>query len=127
MNGLSVLIPNRNSPFLTKTIQDLLTKAQGDIEVIVNVDENWPEKLVADKRVTYVHPRAPVGLRQGINNCAAIAKYKYIMKTDDHCMFALGFDTTLIENHLSNNWVQIPRRYALDAENWKIEEREDNK
>ena len=123
---LSVVIPNRNSPFLTKTIEDILAKAVGEIEVIVNVDENWPEKLVKDKRVTYTHPHSPIGMRQGINRCVQLAKGEYIMKSDDHCMFAPGFDKVLIENH-RENWVQVPRRFALDANNWKVEEREDNK
>lgn len=119
---VSVIIPSRNSPFVTKTIEDLLAKAEGDIEVIVNVDENWPERLVDDKRVTYIHPGAPKKMRWGINACAALAHGKYLMKTDDHCMFAPGFDKVLAENHLEDNWVQIPRRYSLDAENWKINE-----
>lgn len=119
---LSVIIPNRNSPFLTKTIKDILEKSSTEIEVIVNVDENWPDEFVDDARVHYIHPSSPVGLRQGINNCVRLAKGKYIMKTDDHCMFAKDFDKVLIENHLEDNWVQIPRRYSLDAENWKINE-----
>lgn len=127
MIDLSVLIPNRNSPFLTKTIKGILENAQTNIEIIVNVDENWPEEIVHDPRVTYLHPPSPIGLREGINACARVATGKYIMKTDDHCLFALGFDKVLIENHLQDNWVQIPRRYALDAENWKIEERTDDK
>ncbi len=117
---LSVIIPNRNSPFTTQTINDVLSKAIGEIEVIVNVDENWPEPLVEDKRVTYIHPGVPKGMRRGINSGIALARGKYIMKTDDHCMFAPGFDKDLIDNHLENNWVQIPRRYSLDAENWQI-------
>ena len=56
-----------------------------------------------------------------------MARGKYIMKTDDHCSFGENFGKILIENHKENNWVQIPRRYALDAENWKIEDRTDNK
>ena len=123
---LSVLIPNRNSPFLTKTIEDVLRNAGCEVEVIVNVDELWPDKLLTDSRVTYIHPAQPVGLRQGINNCAKLAKGEYIMKTDDHCAFGKDFGKILIENH-QPNWVQVPRRYALDAENWKIEERTDGK
>lgn len=119
-DGLSVLIPNRNSPFVTHTIKDLLAKAKGNIEVIINVDEKWPEELVNDSRVTYIHPSRPIGLRQGVNNCAKLAKYKYIMKTDDHCLFGEGFDQILIENHGADNWIQVPRRYSLDAENWQI-------
>ncbi len=119
---LSVIIPNRNSPYTTKTIQDLFEKAATNIEIIVNVDENWPDPLVEDKRVVYIHPSASRGMRWGINAAVALAHGKYIMKTDDHCMFAKGFDKVLIENHLQDNWVQIPRRYSLDADNWKINE-----
>ena len=120
MKDLSVIIPNRNSPFTTRTIEDLLEKSVTDIEIIVNVDENWPDPLLEDKRVTYIHPSSPRGMRWGINSGIALAKGKYVMKTDDHCMFAEGFDKVLIENHHEDNWVQIPRRYSLDAENWQI-------
>jgi glycosyltransferase involved in cell wall biosynthesis len=117
---LSVLIPHRNCQFLNKTIKDVLTKAEGEIEVIINVDEKRPERVVDDPRVKYLFPTSPQGLRKGVNACADIAKGKYIMKTDDHCMFGQGFDRILIENHQADNWIQIPRRYSLDAENWKI-------
>lgn len=119
---LSVIIPNRNSPYTSKTIQDVFEKATTNIEVIVNVDENWPDPLVEDKRVIYIHPSQSRGMRWGINAAVSLAHGKYIMKTDDHCMFAPNFDKTLIENHLEDNWVQIPRRYSLDADNWKINE-----
>lgn len=124
---LSVVIPNRNSPFAAKTIQDILDKSVCEIEVIVNVDEEWISPLVKDPRVTYIHPNDPIGMRAGINACVKLARGKYIMKSDDHCMFGPEFDRILIENHLRENWVQVPRRYALDAANWKIEERTDNK
>lgn len=127
MIDLSVVIPNRNSPFTTKTIEDVLKNAGCSVEVIVNVDEVWPEPLVEDERVHYIHPSSPIGLRQAINACVALAKGKYIMKIDDHCMVGPDYGKILIESHLEDNWVQIPRRYALDAENWKIEERTDGK
>jgi glycosyltransferase involved in cell wall biosynthesis len=127
MPELSVVIPNRNSPFTSKTIQDVLDNAGCDVEVIVNIDEKWPLPLSMDKRVTYIHPPQPVGLRQAINNCVKLAKGKYILKTDDHCAFSSNFGRVLIDSHIRDTWVQIPRRYALDAENWKIEERTDNK
>lgn len=122
MIDLSVVIPNRNSPFTTKTIEDVLKNAGCEVEVIINVDEKWPEPLVEDERVHYIHPSAPIGLRAGVNACVALAKGKYIMKTDDHCSFGENFGKILIENHKEDNWVQIPRRYSLDAEAWKINE-----
>ena len=127
MIDLSVIIPNRNSPFLTKTIKDILEKAKTSVEVVINVDENWPDEIVDDPRVHYIHPPNPRGMRYGINTGVRLAQGKYIMKCDDHIMFDKGFDKVLIDNHLEDNWVQIPRRYALNAEEWKIEERTDNK
>lgn len=127
MIDLTVVIPNRNSPFCSKTIQDALDNAGCSVEVIVNVDEKWPDPLIEDERVHYIHPPSPIGLREGVNNCVRLAKGKYILKSDDHNAFGKDFGKILIENHKENNWVQIPRRYALDAENWKREERNDDK
>jgi len=127
MSMLSVIIPSRNSPFLTKTIEDVLQNAEEEIEVIVNVDEKHPDRFIDGDRVTYLLNNSPVGLRKGINNCVARAKGRFIMKTDDHCAFSKGFDRVLKENHLKDNWVQVPRRYALDPINWTIENRSDNK
>lgn len=127
MIELSVVIPNRNSPFVSKTIQDCLDKAGCEVEVIVNVDEKWPDPLIEDSRVHYIHPPAPVGLRVGVNSCVAMAKGKYIMKIDDHCAVGDNYGRILIDNHKEDNWIQIPRRYALNAEEWKIEEQNNDK
>jgi glycosyltransferase involved in cell wall biosynthesis len=123
---LSVIIPNRNSPFTAKTVDDVLKNAGCEVEVIVNVDEKWPE-LSEDPRVHYIHPSAPVGLRQGINNGVSIAKGKFILKADDHIAFGENFGRILIDSHSDDKMVQVPRRYALDAENWKIEEQDNDK
>jgi len=123
---LTVVIPNRNSPFLAKTVQGVLDNAGCEVEVIVNIDENWVNWEVNDERVHYIHPSSPIGLRGGVNNCVKLAKGKYILKSDDHNLFGENFGRILIDNH-QEDWVQIPRRYALDAENWKIEERTDSK
>jgi hypothetical protein len=50
-----------------------------------------------------------------------LAKGEFVMKCDDHIMFAEGFDEVL-KNDCAEDWLMIPRRYSLDAENWKIEE-----
>ena len=123
---LSVVIPNYNSPFASKTIQDILDKAKGDIEVIVNVEMNWPEPLSTDPRVHYIHGSAPIGMRAGINKAVAMSTGEFIMKCDDHVMFGEGFDEILKADH-QPNWIQVPRRYALDAENWKIGNEGDSK
>jgi glycosyltransferase involved in cell wall biosynthesis len=114
---LSVIIPARNEMFLTKTVNDIFAKAKGDIEVIVVLEGYWPNPMpVEDKRLTIVH-REPGGMRSAINLAAHIAKGKYLMKCDAHCMFDEGFDVKLADD-CEENWVVIPRRYRLDPENW---------
>lgn len=118
---ISVLIPSRNEIFLHKTIQDILANARGDIEIIAVLDGWWPidSQIIKDLRVIYLHKGTPQGMRAGINSAAAIAKGEYLMKCDAHCMFAPGFDKAL-EADCADNWVVIPRRKRLDAQNWAI-------
>ena len=57
-------------------------------------------------------------MRAAINAAAAIARGKYLLKCDAHCLFAEGFDEVL-KADCEDNWIVIPRRYSLDAENWQ--------
>lgn len=118
---ISVIIPSRNEKYLNNTIKSLLDNAEGEIEVIASIDEKWPSPIIEDQRVSYIHFGSPRGMRAGINACAAAAKGEYLMKTDGHCMFAPGFDKVLTKA-VEDNWVVIPRRKRLDAENWIIQE-----
>jgi glycosyltransferase involved in cell wall biosynthesis len=125
---VSVVIPARNEPYLKKTILDLLEKAAGEIEIIVNLDGYWPapEDIVDNPKVIYIHRSKALGMRAGINSGVAIAKGEYILKSDAHCLYAQGFDSVLKQD-IKDNWVVVPRRYPLDPEKWQIEERSDNK
>jgi len=123
---ISVIIPSRNEPYLSHTIKDLLSKARGDIEIIAVLDGYWCDDIVDDKRVHYLHYGKARGMRNAINMGVAISKGEYIMKTDAHCMFDDGFDERLIKD-MREDWIVIPRRYALDVEKWAIEERTDDK
>lgn len=121
---LTVIIPSKTEKFLKQTIEDVLKNATGDIEVIPVVDGYWPpkEEIVTDDRVTYLHlePSQKAQKRHGINQAVEMCHGDFVMSLDAHCMMAKGFDEQLIKYH-EPNWVQIPRRERLDAENWKIE------
>ena len=119
MAKVSILIPSRNEIFLTKTIEDVLSNAWGEIEVIVNIDETWPEKIIDDHRVIYLHPDSPMGMRAGINSCVSKSTGEYLLKIDAHCMFDYGFDE-LLQNDMQDNWIVIPRRHSLDPLTWSI-------
>lgn len=118
---ISVIIPSRQPQYLQKTIDDLLAKAKGEIEVIVVLDGYWPETpLKDDARVKIIHQGTfhnNRGMRAAINAGVAISKGDYILKCDEHTMWDEGFDTKL-QADCEDNWVVIPRRYRLDAELW---------
>lgn len=117
----SIVIPSRNEKYLQKTIQGLLTNARGNIEVLAVLDGYWPEsnELVLDARVHYLHIPTPKGMRNAINLAVSMARGEYILKTDAHCMFAPGFDSTL-KMPIMDDWVVVPRRYRLDPDKWEI-------
>ena len=123
MSKLSVIIPSRTETYLQKTIDDLLMKAEGDIQVIVVLDGYWPKDFDwSNPRITIVHHGTPTenkGMRAGINLGISLANGTHIMKIDEHCMVDQGFDTKLIAD-CEDNWIVIPRRYRLDANKWEI-------
>ena len=122
-NKLSIVIPSRNELFLSQTVSDLLSKAVDDIEIIVILDGYWPDPpLQEDKRLIQLHRGRPMGMRAAINAASQIARGEYIMKCDAHCMFAEGYDAALKED-CDGDWVSVPRRRSLDAENWSIIEK----
>lgn len=117
---LSVIIPARNEIFLGKTVNDLLAKAEGNIEIITILDGYWPSPPLADDpRIKIIHRGVAHGMRAAINAGVAISKADYILKTDAHCMFGQGFDKILLSD-IQQDWVVVPRRFALDPEKWII-------
>jgi len=124
----SVIIPSRNEPYLQQTIQDLLYKATGEIEIIAVLEGYWPpaEEIVSDPRVTYIHFSKATGMRNAINSAASIAKGEYLLKIDAHCIIGEGYDEILAKD-CDYDWVVVPRRYPLDVKKWQVEERSDDK
>jgi hypothetical protein len=124
---LSIIIPSRKEIFLNNTIKDVLKNATGEIEIFPILDGYDTEKI-DDPRVKYIH-LAEVDYtqkRHGINKAVSVAKGEYIMALDAHCMVAPGFDEQLIKDH-QPNWVQVPRRHRLDAENWCLQTQVDDR
>lgn len=118
---LSVVIPDYHDPLLIPTINSILTGSQlGDqLEVIAVFDGYWPEfALVQDKRVRYVHLGKNRGMRGAINAGVNIARGEFLMRADEHCMFAPGFDKAMTDV-CQPNWIMTARRYFLDPVKWE--------
>jgi len=120
-NMVSVVTASRNEKYTAKTVRDLLKNAAGPIEVIVVLDGWWDPEIVSDDRVVYLHYSDPRGMRNALNKAVAIARGDYILKTDSHCMFGEGYDE-ILKRDCGDNWVVVPRRYALDPERWELED-----
>lgn len=123
---LSVVIPSRSAQWLKQTVQSLLDKAGGDIEIIVVFDGRWPEPHEMppeDPRVIQIHHgqlHDNYGMRASINLGMQIAEGEYVMKIDEQCDVDNDFDLKLAAD-CEDNWVVVPRRHRLDAENWELQ------
>lgn len=121
MIKLSIIIPSYKDPYSVKTIGSLLeTSALGDeLEIIQVFDGYWPDfELIQDKRVRYLHLGANRGMREAINAGVAISRGKFLMRTDEHCSFAPGFDKAMTDS-CEPNWIMTARRYFLDPVKWE--------
>lgn len=122
---VSVIIPSRSPQYLDKTMQDILAKAEGDVEIIVILDGIWPDPFpTPDRRIHYLHQgmqHENYGMRAAINAGVRMSTGEYLMKIDEHCMMDQGWDTKL-KADCEPNWVVIPRRYRLEPEAWVLVE-----
>lgn len=118
MSKVSIVVPSREERFLVKTVEDLLSNARGDVEVIVVLEGYWEHKLPKDKRLILVHHGTPWGMRGAINSGVDVARGEFLMKCDAHCAFAEGYDE-ILKVDCEKDWVVVPREYSLDAEAWK--------
>jgi len=128
--GVTIIIPSKTEKFLQRTIEDVLEKADGPIEVFPVLDgyDIPEEEVVTDERVTYIkmEPTRHTKKRIGINLGVKKSQYKFVMSVDAHCMFAPGFDT-ILKRDWHEKWVMIPRRHRLDAENWCLQDQSDTR
>lgn len=112
---LSCIIPSYKDPLLFKTIQSILDNATGEVEVIAVFDGYYPpaDILIDDPRVRYLHLGDNRGMRGAINAGVKIARGDLLMRTDEHCSFAKGFDE-VIARDIKDDEIMTPTRYFLD-------------
>jgi len=123
MPDLSIIIPSRREIYLQPTIDDIMAKAESNIEVIVVLDGYWPDPPLKNYPSLIVIHHGTVyenkGMRQSINAGMELARGKYVMKADGHILFDQGFDVKLMAD-CDDNWVVIPRRLRLDPVKWEV-------
>ena len=123
MSKVSIIIPARKELYIRKTLHDIMSRAVGDIEVILVLDGDVPDyELPDDKRIRVFHNSKVQGLRPCLTAAIGVAKGKYILKTDAHCTIGEGWDK-ILKSDCDDNWIVIPRRYWFDAPTWSILDR----
>lgn len=121
---LSVVIPSYKDPYLISTIDSLLLNSElGDeLEIIAVFDGYWPDfDIRGDSRVRYIHLGKNRGMRDAINAGVSVARGEFLMRTDEHCLFAPGFDKTMTDA-CQPNWIMTARRYFLNPKSWSVME-----
>jgi glycosyltransferase involved in cell wall biosynthesis len=117
---LSVVIPAYKDPFVHKTIDSLLKNAEGEIEVIPVLDGYWPQQpVITDERVRVLHLGKNRGMRGAINAGVRIARGEFILRSDQHCAFAKGYDVILTRD-CQPNWIMTATRHFLDPVKWEV-------
>lgn len=119
---LSCIIPAYKDPYVIPTIESLLLNSElGDqMEVIVVLDGFWPDfQLIGDPRVIYVHLGRNRGMRGAINAGVDIARGEYLLRSDQHCHFAKGYDKVLTEQ-CPKDAIMTCTRYFLDPVKWQV-------
>ena len=116
----SLIIPSWKDPYLAKTIQSALDNFETDFEIIPVIDGYELEiTLPDDKRVKPLFLKENGGMRNAINQGVKAAQGKYLMRSDEHVMFAPGFDR-IITDTIQDNWIVDAKRYFLDPEKWEV-------
>lgn len=118
---LSVIIPSWKDKYLIKTIQSLLDNSElgSDLELIIVLDGYWREDIQNDPRVKILHLGANRGMRGAINAGVSISKGKFIMRTDEHCVFGKGYDR-IMTDACEPNWIMTAKRFFLDPVKWEV-------
>ena len=117
---LSIIIPSFKDPLLHKTIENILDNFEGNYEIIPVLDGYEPEQaLPEDRRINPIRLEKNGGMREAINAGIRAAKGKYLMRSDEHCMFCKGFDRIVL-NDIQDEQIVTTRRYFLDPIKWEV-------
>lgn len=125
---LAVIIPAREEWLCGRTVEDILAHTMRDTEVIVCLDGWEPSQakgdtlIPSDPRVRVIRFGSSVGQRVAINMAARTTDARFILKTDAHCSFNLGFDEQLItpyeRGELGWDTTSVPKTVKLLAWQW---------
>ena len=124
MSKVSIIIPSRaeKPENLRRTLISIYAKATGDFEVIVGFNgQPWID-LPPYPNLRIIQLTENIGIKGMINLLAALAKGKYIYKSDAHCRFGKGFDE-ILQSDMEDDWIVMPR-FKIIKDDWSNQMRD---
>jgi glycosyltransferase involved in cell wall biosynthesis len=120
MGRVSVIIPGRCEPYFQETIDSVLERATGDVEVVAIVDGPGQAPMVEsdDPRVKIIVLDKSIGQRAAYNLGVRESSGEFVMKIDAHALLSPGFDEVL-QSHCPPRTTVIPEMRRLDVHTWK--------
>lgn len=92
---ISIIIPAYNEQkYLNKTIDNFLSNAKGEVEVVV-VLNGYDQEV--DKRAKVLRYKDNLGERVAMNTAAYMAEGEYLLRIDGHCDVDGGWDVKMLE------------------------------
>lgn len=113
---ISIVIPARNEEWLQNTIDDILLRARGDVEILVGLD-GWKTDIKSHEKVKVIYEEKPIGQRAMQNNLVRMSKGEYVMKADAHIAFSEGFDVEMLKA-VDRDTVVVPQVCNLHVFDW---------
>jgi glycosyltransferase involved in cell wall biosynthesis len=120
MAKVSIIIPARNERCLAQTVEDIFLKAAGDIEVIIILDGPTRHTVPNERPGLSIYQHShPLGKSASMNHGANVARGKYLMFVDAHCMVCENFDG-ILQRDCDGDWVVIPRYFVLESKTFTL-------
>ena len=124
MSKVSIIIPSRaeKPENLRRTLISIYAKATGDFEVIVGFNGKPWIDLPPYPNLRIIQLTENIGIKGMINLLAALAKGKYIYKSDAHCRFGESFDE-ILQADMQDDWIVMPR-FKIIKDDWSNQMRD---
>ena len=99
---------------------------QDELRARARRDASEAERMLPkDRRVWAIRRAGEPGMRHCINEGAALATGRYLMKCDAHCIFDQHYDAKL-KRDCEENWLAVPTRHSVNQETWTVKKRHFN-
>lgn len=117
---ISIIVLARDEEFLKPTLENLIERAEGSIEIICVLDGPTNYPILEHELVTYIKHEEPHGRRPSTNEAVQKAKGVYLFHVDAHVLtYTQGYDLLFKEACQDHKTMVIPNLDKLITGEWR--------